>query len=149
MTHLVAQNGLSYSIDIVFTFKMQSGVYKWFNGLFKNLVEHQSKINDDGIVVQFFINVNEEIAKYGRFKDVPSKSEVERYLPILLASDTLMQSDVFFLRNTIEAYVKKERFKGNYEPPEITTFIKEFKDITKAADIQIKNLVLQKKTKKQ
>ena len=149
MTHIVAQNGLSYSIDIVFTFKMQSVVYKWFHGLFKSLVEHQSKIYDDGIVVQFCINVNEEISKYGRFKDVPSKSEVERYLPILLTSDTLVLSDIFFLRNTIEAYLKKERFKGNEEPPEITAFIKEFKDITKVADIQIKNLVLQKKGKKQ
>lgn len=149
MTYLVAQNGLSFSIDIVFTFKMESNEYKWFHDLFKGLVEYKSKISDDGISVEFNINVNDEIAKYGRFKDVPSKTEVERYLPILMESETILKSDIYFLRNTIGEYVKKERFKGKKEPERITILLKDFKDISKFADIKIKNMVLQKKNKKQ
>ncbi len=149
MTYLVAQNGLSFSIDIVFTFKMESNDYKWFHDLFKGLVEYKTKISDDGISVEFFISVNDEISKYGRFKDVPSKTEVERYLPILMESEIILKSDVCFLRNTIEAYVKKERFKGKKEPDSITVLLEKFKDISKFSDIRIKNLVLQKKNKKQ
>lgn len=148
MKHLVAQNGLSYSIDIVLTFKMRSSEYKWFKQ-FEGLVECQSKINDDGVAIIFTINVNEEISKYGRFKDVPSRTEVERYMPILLESETFKHSDIVFIRNTIEGYVKKERFKGNNEPPEIFALLQEFKTITKFAEINIKNLVLNKKSKKQ
>lgn len=148
MKHLVAQNGLSYSIDIVFTFKMKSSEYKWFQQ-FEGLVDCQSKINDDGVSIIFTINVNEEISKYGGFKDVPSRTEVERYMPILIQSETFEKSDIVFLKNTIEGYVKKERFKGNNEPPEIFALLQEFKEISNFAEIQIKNLVLNKKSKKQ
>lgn len=148
MKHLIAQNGLSYSIDIVFTFKMKSDEYKWFQQ-FEGLVDYQIKINDDGVCIIFKININEEISKYGRFKDVPSRVEVERYMPILIQSEAFEKSDVVFLKNTIEGYVKKERFKGNSEPPEIFALLQEFKNIMNFADIQIKNLVLNKKSKKQ
>ena len=149
MKHIVAQNGLSYSIDIVFAFKMKSHEYEWFQNLFGKLVSYQSRINDDGIVVQFTVNANEEISKYGSFKDIPSKTEVKRYLPILLESESFLRSDIFFLRRVIEEYIKKERFRGNNEPPEITILIQEFKNITNYAEIFIKNLALQKKIKKQ
>lgn len=147
MNPLVAHNGLAYHVNLIYTITLTSGQFRWFQMLFGNLVVYLNRIDDEGIVVQFTVNVNEEVAKYGRFKDVPTKAEVEKFLPILVESDTFFQSDIKFVHEVIQRYMKKEQFHERKIPVEVMALKDRIEEALGNPKVTVNNLILHNKTK--
>ncbi|SCX95603.1 hypothetical protein [Alkaliphilus peptidifermentans] len=147
MKGIIAQSGLQFSIDIVFKVKLESNEYRWFQRLFGNLVNYNNEVTEKGIIISFILNINEEISRMGRFKDVPSKTEVKRYMPLIMASDTYLKSDIEFIKNVNYYYIEKEQAKGRKLPKETVILYEKVKKSIEEADIKINNLVLSKHKK--
>jgi len=142
MNPLIAHNGLAYHVNLIYTLTLTSGQFRWFQLLFGNLVVFLNRINDEGIVVQFTVNVNEEISKYGRFKDVPTKAEMHKFLPIIIESDSFSQSDVKFIDNVIHHYIEKEQFHHRKIPIEVMALRDRMEQALKDPQVTVNNLVL-------
>ncbi|MBM7615778.1 hypothetical protein [Alkaliphilus hydrothermalis] len=148
MKPLVAQNGLEYHVDLKFSIAVSNSQNQIFQLLFEKLVTSKNTINDEGMMIQFNLNVNEEIGKFGRFKDVPGKTEIQQYMPIILSSPTYLGSDIVFLANLIKNYIEKEKFQKRKVPVDAIMLDKKIIDALENPTIMIKNLVLTKKHKK-
>ncbi|GAB6084800.1 hypothetical protein JCM11672_00710 [Alkaliphilus crotonatoxidans] len=142
MKPVIAHNGLAYHVNLIYTVPMDTKQYHCFKFLFGNLVAYLNKINDEGMMIQFTININEEISKFGRFKDIPTKAELRKFMPIILESDTYQNSDVAFLMNLIHDFMKKERFNRRNMPQEVLILKEKLEGVLKEPEIAIKNLVL-------
>ncbi|KAB3539070.1 hypothetical protein F8154_01160 [Alkaliphilus pronyensis] len=142
MKGLTAQNGLQFTVDIGFNIILDSSEYKWFERHFGNLISYDSKLMDTGVNISFKININEELSRMGRFKDVPSKTEVKRYLPIVLTSDTYLKSDIVFLKNVNQYYIEKEKAKGRRITNEAINVFEKVKESINEVEISINNLML-------
>jgi len=145
---LVAQNGLEYHVDFKFSIPVSDSQNQWFHLLFDQLVTSKNTINDEGMIIQFNLNVNEEIGKFGRFKDVPGKTEIQQYMPIILSSQTYQSSDIVFLANLIKTYIEKEKFHKRKVPVDLIMLDNKINEALGNPEITIKNLVLTKKQKK-
>ena len=89
---------------------MEEETHCFFSDLFGKLTTFTNRIDDEGILIQMEIDINEEIGKFGKFRDVPTKREIEKYLPIVFESDTYLYSDIVFLANMVGEYLRKELF---------------------------------------
>lgn len=147
MKPVVAHNGLAYHVNLIYTIPMNSSQYRCFQLLYGNLVAFLHKINDDGMMIQFTININEEISKFGRFKDIPTRAELEKFMPIIVESDTFKNSDIVFLKGLISGYIEKEKFNQRKVPIEVTILKAKLEKAFSEPEISVKNLVLLK-TKK-
>ena len=137
---LKARNGLAYSVNLVFLVPMNENEFQKFNALFGNLVNFVEKINDEGIIVHFTLNINEELSKFGEFKDVPSKTEIKNYIPLIKDSEVFLNSDINFLIKTIELYRIKENFNKNLDVSLIKYLEEKIKKSIDNPYIQIRNL---------
>ncbi|MBU5675644.1 hypothetical protein KQI88_04375 [Alkaliphilus sp. MSJ-5] len=140
MEKLKARNGLAYSVNLVFLVPMNENEFQKFNVLFGNLVNFVEKINDEGIIVHFTLNINEELSKFGEFKDVPSKTEIKNYIPLIKDSEVFLNSDINFLIKTIELYRIKENFNKNLDVSLIKYLEEKIKKSIDNPYIQIRNL---------
>ncbi len=89
---------------------METEIHYFFSDLFGKLTTFTNKIDDEGVLIQMELDINEEIGKFGRFRDVPTKREIQKYLPIVFESDTYLYSDIVFLTNMVGEYLRKELF---------------------------------------
>lgn len=142
MGSLVAQNGLKYIVNLVFLIPMTTDEFKKFKYLFQNLVSYVEKINDEGIVIHLTLNINQEISKFGKFKDVPSKTDIINYKPLINNSETFLKSDIYFLYKTMDLYSQKEAFKGIKKSPIISELKEKIKVSMDSPYIQIRNLIV-------
>lgn len=147
MDYLIAQNGLSYNVNLIFLIPMNTQEFKKFNKLFGSLVNFVEKINDEGIIVHFILNIDEELSKFGRFKDVPGKVEINNYMPIIEESELFLKSDIKFLSNVIELYTKKENFKNRSNKNKEDQYViealeRKVKNSINRPYIQIRNLII-------
>ncbi|MGV8145678.1 MAG: hypothetical protein ACLKAK_05260 [Alkaliphilus sp.] len=116
MSNLTAQNGIKYSVKLIYKIPMETGVHCYFSDLFGSLITFTTKIDDSGILIQMELIINEEIGKFGRFRDVPTKREIQNYLPIVFESNTYLNSDIVFLTNVATNYMRKEVFSKKEIP---------------------------------
>ncbi len=137
---LKARNGLAYSVNLMFLVPMSTDEFQKFNTLFGNLVNFVEKINDEGIIVYFTLNINEELSKLGEFKDVPSKTEIKNYIPLIKDSEVFLNSDINFLIKTIGLYIIKENFNKNLDVSLIKYLEEKIKKSIDNPYIQIRNL---------
>lgn len=144
---LTAQNGLEYTIDLLFTMQMMSNHFKKLQHLIGNLVNYTYKIGDEGIIVIYKLNIDEEIMKMGRFKDVPTITEINRYLPLVYSSDTYMKSDIVFSKNVIFYYMDKESFSKGRVAEELKEIYKLLESAINNPTVKISNLIYSKKRK--
>lgn len=147
MKHLTAQNGLAYNVSLVYTIMLNTSQYRWFQQLFGNLVSYLNRINDEGIMIQFSINVNEELSKFGGFKDIPTKTEISKFMSIILKSESIENSDIVFLHNLVKHYIQKERFNHRRIPVEVTVLKNLLDTALNEPEIIVNNLVLSKSKK--
>lgn len=140
METLKARNGLAYSVNLMFLVPMSTDEFQKFNALFGNLVNFVEKINDEGIIVYFTLNINEELSKLGEFKDIPSKAEIKNYIPIIKDSEVFLNSDINFLIKIIELYIIKENFNKNLDLSLIKYLEQKIKKSIDSPYIQIRNL---------
>lgn len=110
MSELTAQNGIKYSVKLIYKIPMETGVHCFLSDLFSGLITFMDKIDDAGVLIQLELDINEEIGKFGRFRDVPTRREIQKYLPIIFESDTYLNSDVVFLTNVVGNYLRKETY---------------------------------------
>ncbi|KAB3530722.1 hypothetical protein [Alkaliphilus serpentinus] len=144
---LIAQNGLEYTVDLIFTIPMATDEFKVLQLLIGNLVKYTYKISDEGIIVIYTLNVDAEIAKMGRFKDVPSVTEIKKYMPLVVATDTFMKSDLVFSNDVINYYIDKEAFNGKLILDELKQIQEKLQNTVKNPTIKITNLILNKRKK--
>ncbi len=142
MKPLIAQNGLEYHVNLYFPLLLSNNQYEKFQVYFGNLVSFTKRINDEGILIQFNLNINEEIGTFGRFKDVPGQTEINTFMPIILSSSTYLNSDIIFLSNLVNNYLVKEKFHNRKVPVDIIMLEKKIVKSIEKPEIIICNLVL-------
>ncbi|MBN4062920.1 MAG: hypothetical protein COA82_01385 [Alkaliphilus sp.] len=120
---------------------MEEKIHYFFSDLFGKLTIFTNKIEDEGILIQMELDINEEIGKFGRFRDVPTKREIQKYLPIVFESDTYLYSDIVFLTNTVREYLKKELFNKREIPNNLESLNKILSEKEKFMEIIVINLV--------
>ncbi|WP_026476267.1 hypothetical protein [Alkaliphilus transvaalensis] len=145
MKPLVAQSGLQYHVNLSFSISLTNNQLQQFKKLFENIVACAIRINDEGITLRFEINVNDDIGSYGGFKDVPGKTEVNKFMPILLTSDTFLKSDIVFLSNLVKDFINKEKFHKRKMPIDVIMLDKKITKALETPEITITNLVHDKK----
>ncbi|MFZ5966490.1 MAG: hypothetical protein ACOYVK_04865 [Bacillota bacterium] len=141
---LTAQNGLKYTVDYKFTIPLTKQEYETFYTYFSHLISYTWRIFDEGIMLTHVLNLNEELGKFGRFKDVPGQSEIRKYESIIQQSETYMYCDIVFLVNLIKNYVKKETLHGKKVREEIQKIFEKVENALKYPEIVIKHIVNEK-----
>lgn len=142
MAGLVAQNGLNFSVDLIYTIAFSHEDYELFDRLFGNLVTFSRKYDEDIVVVWFILNIDEELSKYGGFKDIPTRSIVRKYLPLVVESETFIKSDIGFLRRTLENYIEKETVNERKPSLGIISLARDVEEAVNNPKIHVRNLVL-------